>query len=161
MANRMSRAVNMLNKAPEGMRVWLVSKLLGKAVKLVGTTKIRIEELTGSSSTIVIRNLKRNQNHIGSVHACGMALAAESATGLMVGMNVPDSRVPVIKSMNVQFVKRSSGDITAKAWLTDEQIQMIRDTEKGELVVPCTVTDTNNVEPIKVEMVWAWTPKRR
>ncbi|MTI12236.1 DUF4442 domain-containing protein [Sansalvadorimonas verongulae] len=161
MANRMSRAVHTLNKAPKGMRVWLVSKMLGKTVKLVGTTKTRIEKLTSNESTITIRNLKRNQNHIGSVHACGMALAAESATGLIVGMNVPDSRVPVIKSMNINFVKRSAGDITARAHLTEEQVALIRDTEKGEVTVPCTVTDAKGVEPITVEMIWAWTPKRR
>ena len=161
MGNRMSKAVNTLNKAPKGMRVWLVSKAIGKVVKLAGTTKTRIEKLTYHESTIVVRNLKRNQNHIGSVHACGMALAAESATGLLVGMNVPDSRVPVIKSMNIDFVKRSSGDITAKAHLTDEQVALIRETEKGEVTVPCTVTDAKGVEPITVEMIWAWTPKRR
>ncbi|CAM3514501.1 DUF4442 domain-containing protein [Parendozoicomonas haliclonae] len=161
MANRMSRGVSLLNKAPEGMRVWLVSKFLGGAVKLVGTTKTRIERLTERDSIIIVRNLKRNQNHIGSVHACAMALAAETATGLIVGMNVPDSGVPVIKSMNVDFVKRSSGDITAKAHLTDEQIEQIKSAEKGEVTVPCTITDATGNEPIKVEMIWAWTPKKR
>ena len=41
------------------------------------------------------------QNHIGGVHACGMALLSESATGLVFGMNVPDTHIPVIKTMKV------------------------------------------------------------
>ena len=34
------------------------------------------------------------QNHIKGVHACAMALLAESATGAVFGMNVPDSAIP-------------------------------------------------------------------
>ncbi len=44
---------------------------------------------------------RKVQNHIGGIHACGMALLSESATGLVFGMNVPDSHVPLIKSMKV------------------------------------------------------------
>ncbi|WP_299732217.1 DUF4442 domain-containing protein [uncultured Endozoicomonas sp.] len=161
MANRMSRGISMFSKVPESLRPWLISKFLGRTIKLVGTTRTRIEKLTERDSVIIVKNLKRNQNHIGSVHACGMVLAAETATGLIVGMNVPDAAVPVIKSMHVDFVKRSSGNITAKAHLTDEQMNSIRTIEKGEITVPCTVTDDAGNEPIKVEMIWAWTPKRR
>ena len=32
------------------------------------------------------------QNHIKGVHACAMALLAESATGAVFGMNVPGKR---------------------------------------------------------------------
>ncbi len=161
MSNRMSQMISLCNKAPVFMRTWLVSKAIGSTVKLVGTTKGRIEKLTYNECQVTIRNLRRNQNHIGSVHACGMALAAESATGLIVGMNVPDTGVPVIKSMHIDFVKRSSGDITCKAHLTQEQVQTIQTLEKGEVSVACTITDKNSIEPIKAEMIWAWTPKRR
>lgn len=50
------------------------------------------------------------QNHIGGVHACGMALAAESATGILMGMNVPDSRLPLCKSMTIDFKRRAEGE---------------------------------------------------
>ena len=36
------------------------------------------------------------QNHIKGVHACAMALLAESATGAVFGMNVPDSAIPYV-----------------------------------------------------------------
>lgn len=67
----------------------------------------------------------------------------------------------VIKSMNIAFVKRSTGDITAEAWLTAEQIALLTSTDKGEVTVGNRVTDGKGVEPIKAEMIWAWTPKRR
>ena len=45
------------------------------------------------------------QNHIGGVHAAAMVLVAENTTGLVVGMNVPDAGVPVVKTLKVDFVK--------------------------------------------------------
>ena len=161
MANRMHRAVSLCNKTPRRLRTWLVSTIIGRAVKMAGSTRLQIEQLSAQNSRVRIRNIKKNQNHIGSVHACATALAAESATGFLVGMNVPDSRIPVIKSMAIQFVRRSSGDITCRANLTAEQRERILTEEKGEVRVNCTVTDTTGAEPVKAEMVWAWTPKRR
>lgn len=58
---------------------------------------------------VTLKNRRRVQNHIGGLHACGMALAAESATGIVVGMNVPDSAIPLCKSMKINFVRRCEG----------------------------------------------------
>ncbi len=161
MANRLSRLVATIEKSPSPLRNWLRSRAIGVAVKLLRTTRTQITHLSADKCQVTVLNRRRNQNHIGSVHACGMALAAETATGMVVGMNVPDDRVPVIKSMHIDFVKRSSGDITARAHLTDEQRQLILEQEKGDVIVPCTISDSKGVEPIEVTMTWAWTPKRR
>jgi hypothetical protein len=45
------------------------------------TSGIWIEDLDVRKATVSLKNRKRVQNHIGGVHACGMALLAESATG--------------------------------------------------------------------------------
>ena len=90
-----------------------------------------------------------------------MALLAESATGFVVGMAVPDSAVPVIKSMKVEYKKRAKGAMEAVATLDAETIERIETTPKGEVLVPVTVTDETGNEPIQCEMIWAWTPKRR
>ncbi len=48
-------------------------------------------------------NHKAMQNHIGQIHACAMALLAETATGFVTAMNVPDSAVVLIKSLKVEL----------------------------------------------------------
>ena len=108
-----------------------------------------------------IANRKRVQNHIGGVHAAAMVLVAENTTGLVVGMNVPDTAVPVVKSLKVDFVKRATGSLRAEATLTDEQCERIRTEPKGDVTVNVRVTDEAGVEPIQWEIIWAWTPKRR
>ena len=40
---------------------------------------------------------------------------ASAATGFAVGMNLPDDKLPLIKTMKVDYVKRSQGDMKAVA----------------------------------------------
>ncbi|WP_251357953.1 DUF4442 domain-containing protein [Kangiella sp. TOML190] len=159
--NRLAKVVAKTMALPAFLRLPALNFALRTTVKLVGTCKVEVIKLTNRESVFKLDNRKKVQNHIGTVHAAGMALVAETATGMVVGMNVPDDKIPVIKSMNINYVKRAVGALTAKAHLTDEQIENILNTEKGEVEVAVTVTDEEGKEPIGAQMVWAWTPKRR
>ncbi|MAG42970.1 MAG: hypothetical protein CMH95_01510 [Oceanospirillaceae bacterium] len=90
-----------------------------------------------------------------------MGLLAESATGFMTGMSVPDDRIIVIRSMQLEYLKRASGDMTARASFSDEQLDYVKNTEKGEIQVPVTITDASGTETVRATMIWAWTPKSR
>lgn len=160
-ANKLNKIVSNINKLPEIVRVKALSTLFGKTVKFTGTTGIKVEKLTTNHSIVTLKNKKSVQNHIGSVHAVASILIAESATGYLVGMNISDDCVPVIKTIKADYVKRAKGDMRAEAKLTAAQVKQIQTSEKGETVVPVTVTDGEGKEPILMEMVWAWTPKKR
>ena len=79
----------------------------------------------------------------------------------MVGLNVPDHRIMLIKSLHVDYKRIAKGDLVATATLSDEQRQYIIDNEKGELIVPITVTDESGQSPIECTMNWAWLPKKK
>ena len=90
-----------------------------------------------------------------------MALLAETATGFCVGMNLPDDKLPLIKTLHVDYLKRAQGDMKAVAQLSPEQIRMILTEDKGEVTVPVSITDESGQSPISCQMVWAWVPKKR
>jgi acyl-coenzyme A thioesterase PaaI-like protein len=159
--NFLASVVEKINKKPRWYRGWLLNYLLGSTIKFVGTAGVKCESLTREESVWTLKNRKKVRNHIKGIHAAAMGLLAETATGMVVGMNVPDDRVPVIKSMKVNYLKRATGDLKAVATLTGEQIMQIVENEKGELLVPVKVTDSEGKEPIECEMIWAWTPKRK
>ena len=159
--NKVARIVANLKKSPAFMHNWVLSAAFGFMIPYAGRTKVRIEHLTEEKSIITIKNRRKVQNHIGSIHATAIAIAAESATGYLVAMNVPDTSVPVIKTLKVDYEKRCKGNIRAVATLSETERELIRTQEKGELTVTVTVTDSENKEPVTCEMVWAWTPKRR
>ncbi len=159
--NQLSTIVSKINLLPDIARSRALTLFFGRTVKFVGTAGAKVNTLNNKRCVVTLKNRKPIQNHIGSVHAVANALIAETATGFVVGMNVPDSAVPVIKSIKLDYVKRSVGDMRAEAWLTDEQVEAIRTQEKGEVSVAVSLTDAEDKEPVIAEMVWAWTPKRR
>ncbi len=159
--NQLARTVAKLDRVPAGLRPWLTSLMLGKVVPMVGTASLRFEEVTPARIVVSIRNRKPVQNHIKGVHAAAMALLAETATGFCVGMNLPDDKLPLIKTLKVDYLKRAVGDMKAVAQLRPEQIQQILTQDKGDVTVPVVITDQSGQEPIQAEMVWAWVPKQR
>jgi acyl-coenzyme A thioesterase PaaI-like protein len=161
MSNQLKRVVESSKWLPANVRATVVSKILGKVVPYVGTSGLLYEEISSERVIVSIRNQHKVQNHIKNVHAAAMALLAETATGFVVGINLPDDKLPLIKSLKVDFYKRTQGDMRAVATLTPEDVARITTEPKGELWVPVTVTDESGNEPIKCEMLWAWVPKAK
>lgn len=160
-SNRISKIVNATAKLPAGLRTTLLSTAFGRVVPLVGTAGIRYDLVTPNKMICSIKNRRPVQNHINGVHAAAMALLAETATGFVVGMNVPDDRIMLIKSLHVDYKRPTKGDMMAIATLTDQQRELIINTEKGELLVDVKVTDESGQEPIQCQMLWAWLPKKK
>ncbi len=159
--NRLRRTLGSLDRFPASLRGWLRTKAIGRTIHFVGTAGLGIDELSAERAVISIVNRRRVQNHIGTVHAAAMALVAETASGLALGMHLHDGAVPVIKRMSIDYVRRAKGDLRAVAQLTPEQQRSLQNDERGELLVAVGVSDSEGAEPIQCQMLWAWTPKRR
>jgi acyl-coenzyme A thioesterase PaaI-like protein len=158
--NPLRMFVDKVNQYPSWLSSRLMTWVFRYKVKLAGTTGIEVMHTDGITATYRQKNRRKAQNHIGSVHAAAMALLAESCTGFIVGINLPGDKLPLIKRMDLNYVKRATGDMTAVASLTDEQIALMQTAEKGEVNVKVQVTDAMGIEPIECEMIWAWVPKR-
>lgn len=161
MANSMSKVVKNFGFLPEPLRSRAISAVFGRVVPFVGTAGLLYEEITPERVVVSIRNRRPIQNHIKGVHAAAMALLAETATGFAVGVNLPDDKLPLIKTLRVDYTKRTQGGMKAVATLTEEQRQQILTQDKGEVTVPVVVTDESGQEPIRCEMIWAWVPKKK
>lgn len=159
--NRLAKVVKTIQGYPTFMQSFLLNFVIRRTVKLVGTAKVEVLKLTKEESQFRIQNRKKVQNHIGTIHAAAMALIAETATGMVVGMNVPDDKYLVIKTLKVDFLKRAVGSLTATAKLSEAQRLAILNEDKGEVDVAVSVIDQEGKEPIECTMIWAWTPKRR
>jgi len=158
--NQLSRLFNHCKRLPAPLRSWAMSKVFGSAVKFFGTAGIAIVEAEPGRVVMVIRNRRKVQNHIHGVHAAAMALLAESATGMALALSLPDNKLQLIRTMTVNYVQRAQGDLKAVATLIPEQLRMIETDERGDLVVPVTVTDSDGNEPVQAEMLWAWRLKK-
>ena len=160
--NRLLRVVNTINsRAPSFAKGPILSLAFNSNIKYAGTTGIAIERLDENEAVVHLKNRWRVQNHLKGVHATAMATLAESATGMVFGCHVPDSHIPLLKSMKVNFTKVAKGDLKAVAHVTEEQKQLIQNSDRGSAIIAVKVTDEENKEPIQVEMEWAWTTKKK
>jgi uncharacterized protein (TIGR00369 family) len=159
--SNLNRTLSKMSGVRPWLRWWLLTWAFGRAVRFVRTTGLRFEYLSEERALLHIPNRKRVQNHIGSVHAAAMALLAETASGAVLGMNVPDDRVPLLKGMQIEYLKRAKGDLRAEASLDAAARARILREEKGEIMVPVKVTDESDEQPVECRMLWTWVPKRR
>jgi acyl-coenzyme A thioesterase PaaI-like protein len=155
--NRLERTVSKLKAYP----TWLLSVAVGRIVKFTGTAGISYDLMSRDKVIVSMKNRPKVRNHIGQIHAAAMMLLAETATGMVLGMNVPDDKIPLLKYMNTKFIRRSQGQMQAEAILTQEQQQHIMTAEKGDVVIMVKVTDESGEEPVLCEVCWAWVPKRK
>lgn len=159
--NSLLRIVNRLNSLPDLVRSPALSLAFNSKIKYAGTTGIAIRKWTTEETVVDCKNRWRVRNHLGGVHATAMATLAESATGMLFGLYVPDTHIPLLKSMKVSFHKRAIGDLRAVATITEEQKNQISTTDRGSTLMQVRVTDAEGKEPIECEMEWAWTSKTK
>jgi len=158
--NRMQRSLERLSEAPGPMQRWVRNLILRRAVPFTGTAKVEFEDMSPQRVEVRLANHRAVQNHIGGVHASAMNLLAETATGMVVGMNVRDDCLPLAKELTMAFRKRATGALKAVATLSPEQQHALHSTDKGEVTVNVVVTDETGIEPVECTFVWAWVPAR-
>lgn len=159
--NQLHAVLDKLDFLPEGMKTKAASFAFGKVVPFISTAGCDFEKITNEEVIVSIENKRKARNHIGQLHAAAMALIAETASGFVLAMNMPDDKLNLIKSMKVSYLKRTKGKMTAVAKITPEQVAKLQSEEKGDVMIEVHVTDESGQEPIACEMNWAWVPKKR
>jgi acyl-coenzyme A thioesterase PaaI-like protein len=158
--NRLQRQLARLTEVPALARPWYRNIVLRRAVPFTGTAGICYGEMHPDRVDVSLANERKVQNHINGIHASAMNLLAETATGMVVGMNVRDDCTPLAKELRMAFRKRATGALRAVATLTPEQRAAMQGSDKGEVSVHVVVTDEAGVEPVECEFVWAWIPAK-
>jgi acyl-coenzyme A thioesterase PaaI-like protein len=130
-------------------------------VPFTGTARIVFEEVTAERVVLRLENRRTVQNHIRGVHATASALLGETATGFALGLHLPDQKLPLLRSMKIDYTRRAQGGLRAEAYITAEQREALEREPKGEVTVAVKVTDETGAAPMECEYVWAWVPKKR
>ena len=159
--NRLALAAHLIQRLPRQFHEPLLSRLFCSQVRFAGTANVRIQKLSSDEVRMSLANRRRVRNHIDGMHAAAMALLAESASGCMVGMNLPDHKLPLIKHLKVDYLRRASGGLRAIATLTEAQRRAMVEEDKGEALVQVTMIDDAGGEPIRCEMHWVWVTKKK
>ena len=159
--SRIASAVEKVDRLPAIIRQPAFNFMIGRAVPFVATSRLRITKATKNEWSATLDNKRRVQNHIKQIHACAMMLIGETIGVMIMAMNLPGDRIPLVKNIKADFVKRSTGKMTGVVKLTDDQIAMIQREPKGEIELEVIITDEAHVNPLLMRVTAAWIPKEQ
>lgn len=117
---------------------WLFSRAVCFKAPYFASIAPRITLLEPGRCEGVIRHRRRVSNHIGTVHAIALCNLAELVMGIMVDASTPAGMRWIPKGMQVAYLKKAHGTITATARLT---ARLQESTEGYEVEVPVELHD--------------------
>ena len=158
--SQIAKAVDQVERLPAFVRNRAFNFMIGRVVPFVGTSGLRITKATKNEWVASLENRRKVGNHLKQIHACAMILIGETIGVMIMAMNLPGDRIPLVKNIEADFVKRSTGKLTGVVNLTDEQIEFIQREPKGELELEVIVTDEADVNPVLIRVTTAWIPKK-
>ena len=94
---------------------WIYSRLICWRAPYFASISPTVEHLDSGRCIVRIRQRRRVQNHIGTVHAIALCNMAEMAGGLATDATIPDGTRWIPKGMSVRYLKKATGTMTATA----------------------------------------------
>ena len=115
MTHRLIALHHRLSRWPGGQ--WLFSKMVCFKSPYFGSIAPRITRLENGLCEGRFADRRAVHNHIGTVHAIALCNLAELVMGLLVDVSTPAGMRWIPKGMQVQYLKKAKGTITARAEL--------------------------------------------
>lgn len=125
------------NKYPMGK--WLFSKIAGWAIPYTGSVNPRVELIEPGKVIVKLKDQRKVRNHLNSIHAIALANIGEFTSGLVLFSKAPENAIAIITKLEVEYLKKARGDLTAHAELLEGNYQ-----NDMENVIKVEIKNTNN-----------------
>lgn len=160
--NPFARIADRYANVPPPLQPPLVTQAVGQVIPFVNTAGCFIDAYTNTRVAVRLDNRSDVQNHLGGLHAAALALLAETASGLVVALNVPPASAPLLRTMDVSFDRFARHTVEAEATLSDETAENIESRPIGRVQVNVELTAPSDDTPlVSSQLEWAWLPEDR
>ena len=109
--NFVREAWDLLHPLPGGRRAF--SRLVGQMAPYTATIAADVRDLRRGHSEVVLKDRRGLRNHLSCLHAIALANLAELTGNLAVAYSMPDDARFIVAGMNVDYLKKARGTITA------------------------------------------------
>ena len=127
------------NLSTKPLGKWLFSRLVCFKAPYFATITPRFEEMTPGYAKVSMKNRRRVQNHIQSIHAIAMCNLAELGAGTMMEASLSENMRWLPRGMTVQYLKVAKTDIVAEC--VASQPNDIADGPARDVIVKCDIKD--------------------
>ena len=131
----------------------LFSLGLGRLVPYSGSIGARVELLEAGHARVTLRERRAVRNHLRSVHAVALVNLMELASGLSMLAGLPDELRAIVLRLEVDFVKKARGRLTAECRCTPPQAA-----EEQEVWLEPVVTDATGDVVARGRVQWLVRP---
>ncbi|AVJ56103.1 thioesterase [Idiomarina sp. OT37-5b] len=114
--NYLLKLYHKCTKYPAGK--WLFSVMFARKAPYFASIKPYIEELRPNYCRLTFKKRRAVQNHIGTVHAIAVCNGMEMAMGALAEASIPASLRWLPKGMNVEYLAKTTSDVTVEATAT-------------------------------------------
>ncbi len=134
---------------------WLFGLAVNWMIPYTGSVSPRVEVLEPGYARISIRQRRRLQQHLGSIHAIALANVAEFASGAAMSTALPVGYRGIVTKMQIEYFKKARGVVTAEArtMLPDLSVE-------GDHDFVAEVRDEANVVVAKATVTWRLGPSK-
>ncbi|MCH2234575.1 MAG: DUF4442 domain-containing protein [Crocinitomicaceae bacterium] len=128
--------------------LWKLNFFLSRLIPFNKPHRIKITKIENNRIETIIPYRRKNFNHIKGIHACGMATAAEFASGFLLLKKLGFRKYRLImESLEMKYLYQAKMDIHANFEVTDEwiDVNVKEPVEKnGVAMIKCEIklTDT-------------------
>src|SRR5689334_12061829 len=127
---------------------WIFTQVVKWMIPYTGSVSPRVEVLEPGLARISIKQRRRLEQHLGSIHAIALANVAEFASGAAMSTALPPGYRGIVTKMRLEYLKKARGTVTAEARtsLPDLSVEAEHDfaadvtDEAGEVVCRAVVT---------------------
>ena len=148
-------AYEKLHARPFGKRIF--STIVSVKAPYFRTIRPAIISLERGRGVARMRDRRGVHNHIGTVHAIACCNLAELVAGTTIDYSLPESHRWIPKGMNVAYLKKAKGTLTAVGTL--DGLDTLEVGESREMIVAVDVTDRAGVVVVHADITMWVTPR--
>ena len=136
---------------------WLFSRVLCLKAPYFGSIAPQVQALQAGLCVADLRQRRKVQNHIGTVHAIALCNLAELCAGLVTDVSIPADMRWIPKGMTVRYLAKARGRIRATARPAAPPVSTA---EPYDLVIEVSLKDERGVEVASADITMWLTPRR-
>jgi acyl-coenzyme A thioesterase PaaI-like protein len=140
-----------LSKRPTGK--WLFGRVIARAIPYTGSVQPMVQEVRPGYARVQMKDRRRVRNHLNSIHAIALTNVGEFTGGLAMTATAPSSVRSILIRLDVEFLKKARGTMTAECHCQVPPIQAATDH-----VVVTNVRDETGDEVARVTATWRLSP---
>lgn len=136
---------SLINQIGRGVTLSAINRFVGFKIPFSRRNHFKVITLqTGYLKAQI--PLKPNRNHINSMYAGAMFTLAELPGGILSLVNFDKAFYPILKSLNMTYLKTAKSDVSIEFWLSEEEVARIQleacEKGKAEFVLKGELKDT-------------------